>query len=111
VTAAYKTVHKLVHYRLQASPKVVRPRSAALAEAQLEHFKKKLAGDLAMLVWFSLSVLAWGGGIRFFCDDETRLGLKTIVGRKIWFYSILCLRTYLRIRCEGKILEHQTNQS
>jgi hypothetical protein len=36
-----------------------------------------------MLVWFSLSVLAWGGGIRFFCGDETRVGLKTIVGRKI----------------------------
>jgi transposase len=83
VTAAYKTVHKLVHYRLHGSPKVARPRSAALSEVRLDNFKKKLAEDLAMLVWFSLSVLAWGGGIRFFCGDETRLGLKTIVGRKI----------------------------
>ncbi|WP_019501848.1 helix-turn-helix domain-containing protein [Pseudanabaena sp. PCC 6802] len=32
VSAAYKTVHKLVHDRLQASPKVARLQSAALAE-------------------------------------------------------------------------------
>jgi transposase len=41
VTAAYKTVHKLVHYRLQASPKVARPQSAALSDRQLAIFKKK----------------------------------------------------------------------
>lgn len=36
-----------------------------------------------MLVWVALNVLGWSGGVRFFCGDETRLGLKTLGGRKI----------------------------
>jgi hypothetical protein len=36
-----------------------------------------------MLVWFALSTLGWSGKVRFFCGDETRLGLKTLGGRKI----------------------------
>lgn len=36
-----------------------------------------------MLVWVAVSVLSWSGKIRFFCGDETRLGLKTLGGRKI----------------------------
>lgn len=36
-----------------------------------------------MLVWVALSVLGWSGKIRFFCGDETRLGLKTLGGRKL----------------------------
>ncbi len=36
-----------------------------------------------MLVWVAVSMMGWSGGVRFFCGDETRLGLKTIGGRKI----------------------------
>lgn len=36
-----------------------------------------------MLVWVAVSLMGWSGGVRFFCGDETRLGLKTIGGRKI----------------------------
>ncbi len=36
-----------------------------------------------MLGWVALTVLGWSGSIRFFCGDETRLGLKTLGGRKI----------------------------
>ncbi len=36
-----------------------------------------------MLVTVAWSVLGWSGNIRFFCGDETRLGLKTLGGRKI----------------------------
>lgn len=36
-----------------------------------------------MLVWVACSVLCWSGKVRFFCGDETRLGLKTLGGRKI----------------------------
>lgn len=38
-----------------------------------------------MLSWVALSVLSWSGSgkIRFFCGDETRLGLKTLGGRRI----------------------------
>lgn len=36
-----------------------------------------------MLVWVALSILGCSGHVRFFCGDETRLGLKTLGGRKI----------------------------
>jgi transposase len=40
VQAAYKTVHQLVRYRLNASPKVARPESIEQSQAQIEAFKK-----------------------------------------------------------------------
>ncbi|XHX78428.1 MAG: transposase [Stenomitos frigidus ULC029] len=40
ITAPYKTVHQLVHYRLQASPKVARPVSASNTDARVEAYKK-----------------------------------------------------------------------
>lgn len=36
-----------------------------------------------MLAWYAVAVLGLSGPVRFFCQDETRLGLKTISGRKI----------------------------
>lgn len=40
IEAPYKTVYKLVHYRLKACPKVPRPVSANQSPEQLEAFKK-----------------------------------------------------------------------
>ncbi|GCL50774.1 putative transposase [Microcystis aeruginosa NIES-3804] len=46
-------------------------------------FKKKLLENLAMLSWVAITMMSNTGKIRFLCEDETRLGLKTISGRKI----------------------------
>ena len=35
-----------------------------------------------MLAHFALNVLGWSGAVRFFCQDESRFGLKTITGRR-----------------------------
>jgi transposase len=40
IVAEYKTVHQLVHYRLQSSPKVPRPISVEQSSEQLEAYKK-----------------------------------------------------------------------
>jgi len=40
IQAAYKTVHQLVHYRLQSSPKVPRPVSVEQAFESMEAYKK-----------------------------------------------------------------------
>ncbi len=40
IQAPYKTVHKLVHYRLNAGPKVPRPLSIKQSSEQLEAYKK-----------------------------------------------------------------------
>lgn len=36
-----------------------------------------------MLSWVAITMMSNTGKIRFLCEDETRLGLKTISGRKI----------------------------
>jgi hypothetical protein len=36
-----------------------------------------------MLAWVAIAVMGLTGQVRFFCEDETRIGLKTISGRKI----------------------------
>jgi transposase len=40
ISAPYKTVHQLVHYRLKAAPKVARPVSVENADARVEAYKK-----------------------------------------------------------------------
>jgi transposase len=40
ISAPYKTVHQLVHYRLKASPKIARPVSTETSEAKVEAYKK-----------------------------------------------------------------------
>jgi len=39
--------------------------------------------NLAILSWYAITVLGMSGKVKFFCQDETRIGLKTIGGRKI----------------------------
>ena len=36
-----------------------------------------------MLAYFATTELAWPGTVRFFCQDESRFGLKTLTGRRI----------------------------
>lgn len=40
INAKYKTVYKLVHYKLKSSPKVPRPQSVEQSKQQVEEFKK-----------------------------------------------------------------------
>lgn len=40
ISAPYKTVHQLVHYRLGASPKVARPQSVDNTDERVETFQK-----------------------------------------------------------------------
>jgi DDE superfamily endonuclease len=41
-----------------------------------------------MLAWVAIAVMGLTGQVRFFCEDETRIGLKTISGRKITLRGI-----------------------
>lgn len=83
IQANYKTVYGWVHYGLGASPKVARPKSYEQETPAAEDFKKKLAENLAMLGFVAMTMMGLGTKVRFFCEDETRIGLKTISGRKI----------------------------
>jgi hypothetical protein len=64
---------------------------------------KKLAENLALLAGYAIAVLGLQRPVRFFCEEETRLGLKTMSGRKITAQGIQprgkgqgqCKATYL----------------
>jgi transposase len=43
ISAPYKTVHQLVHYRLGAAPKVARPQSIDNTDERVDAYKKTLA--------------------------------------------------------------------
>jgi len=83
ISIPYSTVHRLVHDRLQARLKVPRPQSLKQSCEKRDAFKQNLAATVAMLVYFGISVLGWTGQVRFFCGDETRIGLKTGEGSRI----------------------------
>ncbi|MEH2327790.1 helix-turn-helix domain-containing protein [Nostoc sp.] len=42
VNSCYKTIHKLVYYRLESCPKVPRPKSSEQSQAKVEALKKTL---------------------------------------------------------------------
>ena len=50
---------------------------------RLEAFKKTLHENIAMLSWIAITAMGLGDKVRFLYQDETRIGLKTISGRKI----------------------------
>ena len=83
IEAKYETVHKLVRYKLKGKPKIARPRDKRQSKEKVKEFKEKFTENIVMLCWVIVNVMKLGNKIRFFCADETRLGLKTISGRKI----------------------------
>ncbi len=76
-----------MHYRFGASPKVARPQSVDNCDERVEAYKK-LGENLALLAWVALDVLKLSEQGRFFCQDETRMGLKTLSGHKIRLQGI-----------------------
>lgn len=76
---AYKTVDQLVRYQLKAKLKVPRPPSLKQHPDSQSHFKKNFRASLK----FWQEEFGEGKKFRYLCQDETRLGLKTIAGRLI----------------------------
>jgi transposase len=79
LSIAYKTVDQLVRYSLGAKLKVPRPQSRKQHPESQSHFKKKLPEAFKFLQ----DEFGAGQRLRYMCQDETRLGLKTIAGRLI----------------------------
>ena len=84
LTIKYRTLHHHVRYRLQAKLKVPRPCSLKKEPAAENLFKKKLNQILKAIQWLeSGTENPAKNGIKYWVEDETRLGLKTIEKRKI----------------------------
>jgi hypothetical protein len=76
----YKTIYGIVHYKLNASHKVVRPKSVKQNTDEVTEFVKKY--DLRLSILTTLYEEK-DKKIRFWCIDETRIGLRTITRRRI----------------------------
>ena len=79
LTVDYAVVYHWVRYRLGAKLKVPRPQSHKQDPAAIENFKKNLGAALITLE----SLLAQGKVIHYLCQDESRVGLKSQVGKVI----------------------------
>lgn len=73
----YSTLHGIVHNRLKARPKVVRPHSHQRHESPAIDFKKKALRLSRMAVLYSNQPK------RYWCSDESRFGLKTVTRRRL----------------------------
>lgn len=76
----YSTVFGTVKYRLNAHPKVPRPFAEDHDPAAVEAFKKNVPNDLDEILRPCLERYS---KIRYWAQDESRFGLKTIARRRI----------------------------
>ena len=80
VELAYSTVHRLVRYDLDASPKVVRPVAEKQNPEMVADFKDNLHKPLNEIVNPCMEKY---GKVRYWVQDETRLSIKTWLRRRI----------------------------
>ena len=83
VKVSYKVVHETVRYRLKAKLKVPRPVNIKQEKEASENFKKKLGQQIINYLEQHQDSVSVYEQIRYWCQDESRLGLKTMPGRKI----------------------------
>ena len=79
----YTVVHKLVRYRLKGKLKVPRPVHTKQKEGVVEEFKKKIAQKLEERLKPLEEVVKNHRRIRYWCGDESRMGLITLWKEKI----------------------------
>ena len=79
IKVRYHVVHELVRYRLGAKRKKPRPLRHNQDLEAVEDFPEQLTQDLLLLV----ADLPTTSKIRYWCEDESRFGLKTIERTKI----------------------------
>lgn len=80
IKVKYDVVHHLVHDKLKASLKVPRPVSVKQTEGAIDTFKKKLPQKLEHLVQNVRQVYKSWARLRYWCQDESRMGLHTMRG-------------------------------
>ncbi len=79
ISLKYHTLYKQLHYRMKAKLKVPRRSSLKKDELAAIEFKKRLKELLKMACWLeSTTPSPAKKGVKYWCQDETRIGLKTI---------------------------------
>lgn len=78
IRVKYDVVHNLVHDKLKACLKVARSKSNEQEPDVVENFKNELPSQLISIVKSAHQQSKKFKRVRFWCEDETRLGLRTI---------------------------------
>ena len=76
-------VHNLVHDKLKVKLKVARPHSDEQEPAAVENFKRELSKKLRSVIKEAKAQPKKFKTVRYWCQDETRLGLRTVRRRKL----------------------------
>ena len=83
VSVKYQTLHKQIRYRMKAKLKFPRLLSNKKDPGVASEFKKKLEKFLKVACWLdSVGPNPAKKGLKYWCQDETRIGLKTIESKK-----------------------------
>lgn len=88
INASYHGVYKLVRYQLQSKLKIPRPKSHKQEPNSIKNFQDNLAEEIENLITQAAALDIKFEAIRFWCGDETRVGLKTIQRRKITMFGV-----------------------
>lgn len=83
IEMSYTGVHKLVRYRLKAKLKVPRPSHIKQKEGAVDAFKKNLGQLVNELLKPQEEPRGEYSEVRYWCQDESRIGLMTIGGKKL----------------------------
>ncbi|NJQ97687.1 MAG: IS630 family transposase [Hydrococcus sp. CSU_1_8] len=83
IQASYGTIHRLVRYELQGKLKVARPLSKKQNPGDIEGFKNQRDAWLKNIKQWLRGTYESFQQVSYWCQDETRLGLKTLEGRKL----------------------------
>lgn len=91
---SYSTVHRIVRYELQSKLKVPRPTHEKQAEGVVEAFKNFLPRRIEGIVQEIKDKSGKKMDIAYWCQDETRVGFRTEVGRKITLKGVKPQQTF-----------------
>lgn len=88
IQLSYATIHRIVRYELQAKLKIPRPKSNQQEVGAVEKFVEQRPNWLNFLKEWIISEYGQIQNICYWCQDETRLGLKTMMGKKLTLKGI-----------------------
>lgn len=83
IEMSYTGVHKLVRYRLKAKLKVPRTSHIKQKQGAAETLKKQLNEKIKELIEPREAIVEKYKNIRYWCQDESRIALMTITGKKL----------------------------
>ncbi len=108
---SYPTIHRIVKYKLRSKLKIPRPAHEKQAPGVVKAFKRFLPARIEGIIQQLKNKWVEKPNIAYWCQDETRLGLRTSSGKKITKASVLEGRSFRAEGAEACDSETESNGS